>query len=274
MSIRVPYTPSRPRFFGDKIVAMPNLKWMFLLPLITGMIATAAVAQNLESDYVMESRLLENELERYLEARDREREAIGRVRQVAAELDETLADPNAPVTEMRRLDVILESARETAILRLEETADARARMYERMDKLAQLGSEMESMQPEPVREAEADTGPNGLWKFHFHRVDVHALVDLSFQVGGLDRTWMVVGTYRTSNGHRGNVRGNFRANRLELEVVDSRRGAIAYLDGLVSSSGTLKGTWQAIESGLDPDRPEGGAWTAQRVASDSELELD
>jgi hypothetical protein len=247
---------------------------MLLVTVVTVAIATVAVAQNLESDYVAESRLLENELERYLEARERERRAIGEVRQIAADLDETLADPNAAVTEMRQLDVRLESARETAYRRLKETAEARARMYDRMDTLAALGREIETTQPEPVREAETDTGPNGLWKFRFHRVDVHALVDLSFQASGLDRTWMAVGTYRTSNGHQGNVRGNFRANRLELEAVDSRRGAIAHLDGIVSPDGTLKGTWQAIESGLDPDRPLGGAWTAQRVASDSELELD
>ena len=40
---------------------------MLLVTVVTVAIATVAVAQNLESDYVAESRLLENELERYLE---------------------------------------------------------------------------------------------------------------------------------------------------------------------------------------------------------------
>jgi hypothetical protein len=245
---------------------------MYVLTLITATITAAAVAQDIESDYVMESRLLESELERYLEARERERQAISEVRAVAAQLDEAMANPNTPVSEMRRLEVRLTAARDTAVRRLKETSGARERMYDRMDTLADLGTQMEQQQPEPVQENER--GPNGLWKFRFRGVDVHALVDLSFQPGGVDRSFIAVGDYRTSNGHRGTVRGSFRANRLELEVMDSRRGKVAYLDGTVSSDGRLQGSWQAVESGLDPSRPMGGAWTAQRVSADTELELD
>lgn len=256
------------------IEPMPTRRWILWCSVLVAVGPIPAWAQNLESDYVVESRLLEEDLERYLEARERERQAITEVTGIATELDATLADPNAPVAEMRRLEGMFEAARKTTFQRLDETAEARNRMYDRMDRLAELGTAMEAQQPEAVREAEADTGPNGLWKFTFRRVELHALVDMSFQASGLDRAWIATGDYRTSNGHRGTVRGNFRASRLELEAIDSRRGVVARLDGIVSPDGTLKGTWEAIESGLDPTRPQGGSWTAQRVSSDSELELD
>ena len=235
-------------------------------------LAPAFAAADLETEYVLESRLLENELDRYVETRERESEAIREVRRIAGQLDDVLGNPNSSVAEMRELEAMLAVARETAYLRLNETAAARGRMYERMERLAEVARGMERREPEPVRETE--DGPNGLWEFRLQGIEVYALVDLSFEVSGLEGGWTVVGTYRNSNGHRGTLRGLFRANRLELEAMDSRRGKVANLDGLVEAGGRLQGTWRAVQMEMTPEGPQAGTWTAHRVSSESEVFLD
>jgi hypothetical protein len=249
-------------------VPTPVLVILLLPQLVLGV----AAAADLESDYVLESRLLENEFERYLEARERETQAIQDVRRIAGQLDDVLADPNSSVAEMRELEAAFTAARETAYLRLKETAAARERMYERMERLAELARGIERREPEPL--ADTERSPDGLWEFRFQGVDIYALVDLTFEQSGLERNWTAVGRYRTSNGHRGTVRGLFSGNRMELEVMDSRRGKVATLDGTVESAGRLRGMWAAVRTGLTPDRPEAGTWTAHRVSSESEVQLD
>jgi hypothetical protein len=235
------------------------------------MVLGASAAGDFESEYVLESRLLENELERYLETRERETQAVQEVRRIAGQLDDVLAHPNSSVAEMRQLETAFTAAREIAYLRLKETAAARERMYQRMERLAELARGIERREPEPL----ADAGsPGGLWEFRFQGVEVYALVDLAFEQSGLERSWTAVGNYRTSNGHRGSVRGLFGGNRMELEVMDSRRGKVATLDGTVESGGRLQGTWTAVQTGLTPERPQAGTWTAHRVSSESDVQLD
>jgi len=240
--------------------------------LIVGAIALPVFAQDATQEYATESRLLEADLERYIEARQREAEAISRVRDLARQVDDALADPNAPVTELRTLESSFAAGRETAFDRLQETAKARLRMYDRMDRLALLAQQLEERSPEPV--AAEGSGPDGRWKFSLEALGIYALVDLQFTVSGFDRSFVVSGPYRTSNGHQGTVAGTFSSNRLTLDVVDSRRGKVAVLDGVVSAQGRLQGTWQAVTTGLGGDRPQGGAWSGHRVASASEATFD
>ncbi len=234
--------------------------------------ASSVAAIDLETEYLVESRLLESELDRYVENREREIQAIQEVRGIAGELDEVLADPNSAVAEMRELETRLAVARETAYLRLNETAAVRERMYERMERLAEVARNMKAHEPEPVRIDKS--GPKGLWKFLMQGIEVYALVNLSFEESALQGDWPVAGTYRNSNGHRGTLRGWFRSNALKLEVMDSRRGKVATLEGTVESSGRLRGTWTAVRVDLTPDRPQAGTWTAHRVSSESDVELD
>ena len=95
-------------------------------------------SQNLQNDFVLESRLLDRDLELYGEARIRERQAIGELRELSAQLDSTLADPNVPLSELRRQETLLSAGRETAFLRAKETSDIRFRIYDRMERLTQL----------------------------------------------------------------------------------------------------------------------------------------
>lgn len=245
---------------------------VFWLALLVGPIVAPAFAQDAAQEYATESRLLEADLDRYLEARQRESAAISQVRDLARQVDDALADPNAPVTELRTLEASFGAVRETAFARLQDTAAARLRMYDRMDRLATLAQQMEAQAPEPV--AAEDTGPDGPWQFNFGSLGIYALVDMEFTVSGFERSFVVSGPYRTSNGHQGTVQGTFTNNRLTLEVLDSRRGKVAVLDGVVGGQGRLQGTWQAVTTGLGGDRPEGGTWSGHRVSSASEVSFD
>jgi len=251
---------------------MRYLHLFLWLALIAGPSAAPAYAQGAAQEYATEARLLEADLDRYLEARQRESEAINRVRDLARQVDDALADPNAPVSELRTLEASFAAGRESAFARLQDTSAARLRMYDRMDRLARLAQQMEKQTPAPV--AAEDAGPDGPWQFNFESLGIYALVDMEFTVSGFDRSFVVSGPYRTSNGHQGTVQGTFSSNRFTLEVLDSRRGKVAVLDGAVSGQGRLQGTWQAVITGLGGDRPQGGAWSGHRVASASEVSFD
>lgn len=251
---------------------MMNLRRFLWLVLIVGTIGMPAFGQDVGAEYATESRLLEADLDRYLEARGRESQAISRVREMARQVDDALSDPNAPVAELRTLEASFAATREAAFARLGETAEARIRMYDRMDRLQVLARQLEDRAPEPLEPEES--GPNGLWNFNFVSAGIYALVDLEFTVSGLDRTFVVVGSYRTSNGHQGKVAGTFSGTQLTLEVLDSRRGKVALLDGTVGADGRLQGSWQAVTTGLGDDRPQGGLWSGHRVSSASEVSLD
>jgi len=240
--------------------------------LIVGTVALPALAQNPTEEYTTESRLLEADLDRYLEARQRESEAIRQVRDLALQVDDALADPNAPLAELRTLEATFAARREAAFSRLQESAEARLRMYDRMDRLETLARQLEETAPQPV--AADERGPDGLWQLSFESLGIYALVDLRFTVSGFERSFLVSGPYRTSNGHQGTLSGTFSSHRLTLEALDSRRGKVAVLDGIVGADGRLQGTWQAVVTGLGEDRPEGGTWSGHRVSSTAEAGFD
>lgn len=243
-----------------------------LTALVAVALASSLAAIDLETEYVLESRLLESELERYVEKRQRETQAIQEVRRIAGELDAVLADPNAAIAQMRALEARLGVARETAYLRLTETAGVRQRMYERMERLAEVARSMKTRESQTVKIDES--GPKGLWKFRLQGIEVFALVNLDFEESALAGDWPVSGTYRNSNGHRGTLRGWFRSNALMLEVIDSRRGKVATLEGTAASGGRLSGTWTAVRVDMTPDQSQAGTWTAHRVSSEAEVSLD
>lgn len=242
-----------------------------LLTVATALLLTAStlVAQDAYDEFMRQSEILEQDLGGYLRAREREREAVREVRELNAQLAEMFADPNTPVSEMRRLESRIASSTDRAYRSLQETARARAPIYDQMERLATLAGQVRDDEPAPINE----DNPQGLWEFSFEPIGIHALVDLSFQPSGLNQGYTAIGTYRNSNGRHGDLRGTFVGDRLELQVVDSREGQIATMFGRVGFEGDVQGTWKAVRSGLI-DVPSNGSWTGRRVASASEVDLD
>jgi len=242
-----------------------------LLTAVTALLLTASAlhAQDAYDEFMRQSEILEQDLDDYVRAREREREAVREVRELNAQLSDLLADPNAPVSEMRRLEARIATATDRAYRSLQETARARTPIYDQMDRLATLARQVEEVAPAPINEE----NPQGYWEFRFAPIGIHALVDLSFQISGVNEGYVAVGTYRSSTGRRGNLQGTFVGDRLALDVLDSREGRVATLSGRVGFEGRVQGTWKAIRSGLT-DLPSGGTWTGRRVASASAVKLD
>lgn len=231
---------------------------------------TALRAQSAPEEFARQAEILEQDLEGVAAARERARAAVEELRSLNARLAELIGDLDAPVSEMRRLERRIATALDYAYQSLQASARARASVYDQMDRLALLARQMEERPPEPISE----DNPQGLWEFRLEPIGVHALVDLEFQQGGVNMALVAVGTYRSSNGNRGTLRGTFANSRMELEVLDSRQGKVAYLSGSVGLNGSLQGTWRATAPGLNQERGSGGTFSGHRVAAESDVSLD
>jgi len=223
-----------------------------------------AASQDLQTEFTVESRLLDRELDLYEAARGRERRAITELRDLSAQLDATFADPNVPLNELRRVEALLSAARETAFLRAKETGEVRFRIYDRMERLTQLALEIERRNPAAL--AGPNVGIDGLWQIQLEPIEVYGLMKL------LHSGNVVSGSYRLSNGHRGSVQGTLFGDRVELNVIDVEQGQVGQLEGSLSSeTRELSGRWNAMD--LSAGRAAAGAWTAISVPGD-DIDLD
>jgi len=232
--------------------------------------ATTIFGQAAQEEFIRQSEILEQDLDRYVAARERERNAVQELRDLNSRLNTLFGDMSAPVSEMRRLETRIATALDRAHGSQQETARSRGLIYDQMDQLAELARQIEERPPAPIDE----DNPQGLWEFRLEPIGVSALIELEFQTGGINSGLVMVGTYRSSNGTRGTLRGSFSNGRMGLEVMDERLGKVADLNGAVGFQGRLEGTWRAIRTGLGPDRPSGGTWSGRRVASASDVSLD
>ncbi len=249
---------------------MPTLRSTPPLAALVLLACAPLSAQSAQEDFAREAQILEQDLDGVFGARERAQTAVQELRNLNSQLAALIGDLDAPVAEMRRLESRIAIALDDAYQSLQAAARARSLVYDQMDRLAALAAEMEEIPPEPISE----DNPEGLWEFRMEPIGVHALVELRFMRGGVNVSLVAVGSYRSSNGNRGTLRGSFSNSRMELEVMDARKGKVADLSGTVGLNGRLEGTWSAVHSGLSEARAYGGTFTGRRVASASEVTLD
>ena len=212
---------------------------------------------DLRESFTHETRLLDLEIERYGQARERERQDLAALRRANAELDATLADPNAARSEFVRAEREIDSVRETAYESSRQAAEARRRMYDQMRKVADLIAEIER---QGIALVPASGAIEGTWKLEAGPNDVTGVLTLTNQ-GSL-----LTGSYRLSNGRRGSVRGTFAGGKIEMELIDSEHGHVGSIEGeLDSATDEIAGTWQAME--LTAGRATAGEWTARRLTA-------
>jgi hypothetical protein len=237
-----------------------------LLALLLGAgwpLAAQSLKTVLETAFILETRLLDAEFDRYLEARQSEERALRQLRQRSSRLDQAMGDQSVPVEELRRLEGEITLAREGAFARSREVADLRQRLYLRMDRLTELGVEIERHRD---RSLVATGELEGTW-----RVDVTPISEFGVVEFHLDGT-VVSGSYRMSNGARGSIRGTFADNKLKLVRVDAVGGFDATLEGkLDPATGEIAGTWHTLEVGAG--RPTSGDWTAYKLSPEEERSL-
>lgn len=235
---------------------------MVLVAAVLLVFAVPASSQDTHTEFTVESRLLDRDLELYTQARQRENEALREFRRLSDSVDSALMDPNAALSALRDLEARLSAARETAYLRLKETGAARLQIYDRMERLAQLARAVERSDPATLAQS---GGPGGLWQIELEPLDVYGLMKLVIQ------GQLVTGSYRMSNGNRGSLRGTWAGGQLELEAIHSEQGAVATLEGRLDDEAALSGRWNSME--LGSGEAVAGSWQAYLVTDDQSLDL-
>jgi hypothetical protein len=177
-------------------------------------------------------------------------------------LEMTYADPDATAAELRAIEARYEAALGAAYRQARATIASRKRVYDQMDKLAELGRRVEA-ERRAIFEAPL---PGGLWRLEIPGSDLVGIMQLEAEGGS------VRGTYRLSNGARGTVSGSYSgASHLELTRSDSAGGRDAAFSGNIDiESGVLEGTWVRFE--LASGQPGSGTFIATRVSDESELQ--
>jgi hypothetical protein len=221
--------------------------------------ATAARAENaasLKSSFSIEAGLLDEEIATYGRDRSREKKAAAELQRLNTKLDELIEDPNSSLSSFSRLEEEVGVAIEDACQRAKESAAARQRMYKRMRRLSAIVQEYE-MQEE--RRQARSGGIAGVWRIEAQPIKLYGIFELEAD------NLLVTGTYRLSNGKQGSIRGTLVATRLELQMIDSRQGAVASVKGLFDSEkGEIRGRWLAFD--LSTGRPSQGDWTGRKAA--------
>ncbi len=229
--------------------------------LTTLLVAAAPLpAQDLTSlrgDFMAEARILEAEIDDYFDTRESEQEALAELSRQSRRLDDTLGDAHGSVSDLVRLESRMTAARERAFGLSEESAEMRRQLYESMKRLSAMARQIERLGIGPAE----GSGVGGSWHALASPNEVYGVMDFE-QDGAL-----ISGTYRLSNGTHGSLVGTFAGRRLDLQLIDSRRGVVSSIHGdLDPDSGEIYGTWQARE--LAAGRPTAGHWTARRLALD------
>lgn len=216
----------------------------------------AETAASLQSSFAIEAGLLDEEIATYGRARAREKRAVADLQRLNAQLDELIEDPNASLSSFSRLEEEVGLAIDEACARAKESVAARRRMYDRMRRLSGIVAEYEMT--EERRQARSG-GIAGVWRVEAQPIDLYGIFELEAD------NLLVTGTYRMSNGNQGSMRGTLVGDRLELEMIDSRKGAVATVKGVLDTGkGEIRGRWFAFD--LSAGRPSSGDWSALKTA--------
>lgn len=231
-----------------------------LLACVTALPAAAQSRDALEQAFIMENSLLERESDRYAVARQKDREALERLVQLAVEMDQALFDAGVPVSELRALDGELNVARETAMERLRATAELRSSIFRSLDRLDHLGGEIEMSEDRSLVETD---DLSGIWQIEAYTSFAGTFGLMKLELNGA----VVSGTYRLSNGKQGSVKGNLVGDKLSLTRVDTELGDDLWIEAVFDrEAGRLEGNWKAKIMGTG--RPDHGEWTAVKVSRD------
>jgi hypothetical protein len=231
-----------------------RLGWAILILLAT-VASSTEVLEVLETSLALETRLLESELTRYSEVRGREMRAVGELQRLSRRADQELSNTGRSVDRLRELETQLGVARERAYSATSEAAELRRHLYARMERLAELGEEIEQERKKTLDEFSHISG--------FWRIEILPQEDFGLLLLEVEGT-LVTGTYRLSDGTRGSIHGTVADNRLDLERVDAETGADSTLEGEFDpETGELAGSWHAKE--LATGEASSGDWTALKL---------
>lgn len=219
----------------------------------------------LESAFYLEDSLLEQESERYARAREKDRQAMQRLMELAEQMEQALFDENVSVSELRSLEGELNVARETAMERLRASSELRTNIYRNLDRLDHLGHEIELLEDRSLIQLDS---LDGVWEIEAYTPFAGTFGLMKLSMSGT----AIQGTYRLSNGHQGSLRGTLVGKVVKLTRSDSEFGDDMQIEGIFDSEGgEITGTWKSKVFGAG--RPELGDWTARKISSDEARDM-
>lgn len=236
-----------------------------LVLLLTPAVAEAQTAESLKGAFGREAQLLDEAIDDFGRSRAAERDAVDNLRQLSTQLDEALGDPNVSLDYLSNLEAQLAAARDRTCSSLEQTALARQKMYDRMERLAAVAREFEE---QTALFGQAHEGITGMWHLEVQPTDLYGLMNLRLQGA------QVSGPYRLSTGRQGSLHGTLAGDRLQLQAVDSETGKpVATIEARVdTAAGQIVGRWTAMN--LSAGLPSMGDWLADKVSSQEEIDLE
>jgi len=225
-----------------------------LIPLLCGAPAPAQEGV-LDARIQEEARILDQEIDVYMAARDAERRALEAYRKSAVRLDEAM-QARQSLEEVRALLDEVDGGRQGLAAAMGNAALSRHRLVERAARIRAILDEQEEAAPATA----GGSGPlDGVWRLGVKGQEDAGTIELR-QDGTL-----VTGRYLLENGSQGSVRGTFVADVLRIESIHSTRGLTYTLEGILDpGTGELRGTFLAVVLN-SPDRAS-GEWTARKVS--------
>lgn len=233
--------------------------------LMTAAGGLAQTADSLKGAFGREAQLLDEAIEDYGRSRTYESSSVGNLRQLSEQIDEALGDPNASLDYLTNLEAQLAAARDRACTSLEQTAQARQKMYDRMERLAAVARQFEEQTTLFDR---TQAGITGMWHLEVQPLDLSGLMNLRLQGA------QVSGPYRLSNGRQGSLQGTLSGDSLTLQAIDSETGRpVATIEARADvETGEIIGRWTAMD--LSSGLPSMGDWLADKVSSQEEIDLE
>ena len=222
-------------------------------------------AESLKGAFDREAQLLDEAIDDFGRSRTHERNAIDHLRQLSTQLDDALSDPNVSLDYLSNLEAQLAASRDRACTSLEQTAQARQKMYDRMERVAAVAREFEEKTDLFGR---AQEGISGMWHLEVQPLDLYGLMNLRLQGA------QVSGPYRLSNGRQGSLNGTLSGDSLTLQAIDAETGRpVATIEARIdATAGQIIGEWTAMD--LSQGLPSMGDWLADKVSSQEEIDLD
>lgn len=217
---------------------------------------SSAAIYTLKVHLDFEKARLDRSLQEYEAARLRREELSSRISVLYERLGAAIRRGSTPPEEDDEdsLALQIESAERAEELTRQSLRDLHARIDDCRERIRFVSDRMSKLRKPAAEEPE---GVTGTWDVTYLPSNDKAIFVLR------QSTALVEGDYQQEGGYRGSLQGTLINSKLTLHRIDSKLGAIADLEGQVSSDmKSIKGTW--LSRMINDGSPASGAFSAKK----------